>query len=214
MTVTVAECTGPPRKAPSMADADLDQETTRLVLQARAGDAEAFGALVTLHRRAARRVALVALGNPAEADEAVQEACLVAWRKVARLEDPEAFRAWLLQITWRKALDRRRSLSAWVRRLRNEWPEGESPVDGAAEPGQGPDRQLLARERDRVVARCIRSLPGRLRDPFLLAAGGAHRYEEIGALLGLPLGTVKWRVSEARRVIREKLTRLGFGDAW
>jgi RNA polymerase sigma-70 factor (ECF subfamily) len=70
----------------------------------------------------------------------------------------------------------------------------------------------LAVERDRIVAQLIRSLPPRLRDPFLLAASGEHRYEDIAVLLDLPVGTVKWRMAEARRVLREKLVRLGFGD--
>jgi RNA polymerase sigma-70 factor (ECF subfamily) len=77
--------------------------------------------------------------------------------------------------------------------------------------GPRADDQLLSRERDRVVARMIRSLPSRLRDPLLLAATGEHRYEEIAAVLDIPLGTVKWRVAEARRVLREKLARVGFG---
>jgi RNA polymerase sigma-70 factor (ECF subfamily) len=70
--------------------------------------------------------------------------------------------------------------------------------------------QLLAKERDRVVEQMIRSLPVRLRDPFLLAASGEHRYEDIAAMLNIPLGTVKWRVAEARRVLRDKLTRVGW----
>ena len=75
-----------------------------------------------------------------------------------------------------------------------------------------PADEVLAVERDRIVAQLIRSLPPRLRDPFLLAASGEHRYEDIAVLLGLPVGTVKWRMAEARRVLREKLVRLGFGD--
>ena len=55
----------------------------------------------------------------------------------------------------------------------------------------------------------IRSLPVRLRDPFLLAATGEHRYDGIAAMLNIPVGTVKWRVAEARRVLRDKLTRVG-----
>jgi DNA-directed RNA polymerase specialized sigma24 family protein len=51
-----------------------------------------------------------------------------------------------------------------------------------------------------------------LRDPFLLAASGEHRYEDIAKLLGIPLGTVKWRMLEARRVLKGKLKRLGFGE--
>ena len=194
-------------------DTTFDLETTRLAARAVDGDADAFGALVDLHHRAARRVAFAALGNLADADEAVQEACLTAWRRIDRLQDPAAFRAWLLRITWRKAIDRRRSLAGWLKRMRQ--PDSNQPdaLEDVPESGDDPDATLLARERERVVGQLIRSLPARLRDPLLLAASGEHRYEDIAALLGIPLGTVKWRMLEARRVLKEKLARLGFGDA-
>jgi RNA polymerase sigma-70 factor (ECF subfamily) len=196
-----------------MQDASFDDETTRLAARARSGDADAFGALVELHHRAARRVALAALGNLADADEAVQEACLTAWRRIDRLDDPAAFRAWLLRITWRKAIDRRRSLATWIKRVRRDQPDERDPFENLAVGGDAPDDALLSRERDRLVAQLIRSLPPRLRDPFLLAASGEHRYDDIATLLGVPLGTVKWRMGEARRVLKEKLVRLGFGEA-
>jgi RNA polymerase sigma-70 factor (ECF subfamily) len=202
--------------SPAMPETSFDAETTQLAARARSGDREAFSALIDLHQRAARRVAAAALGNSAEADEAVQDACLIAWRRIDRLEDPGAFRAWLLRITWRKALDRRRSLSAWLRRLRQptaaEDEAAATAIDLVEAATASPADELLASERDRIVAQLIQSLPPRLRDPFLLAASGEHRYEDIAVLLGLPLGTVKWRMAEARRVLREKLVRLGFGD--
>jgi RNA polymerase sigma-70 factor (ECF subfamily) len=209
--VTVAEISVLGRSRP-MDDASFDLETTRLAARARAGDADAFSSLVELHHRAARRVAVAALGNLADADEAVQDACLTAWRRIDRLEEPGAFRAWLLRITWRKALDRRRSVAGWIKRIRRDTSEGDDLLDTIATADDAPDEALLARERDRAVAQLIRSLPPRLRDPFLLAATGEHRYEDIATLLGLPLGTVKWRMLEARRVLREKLERLGFGE--
>lgn len=213
MSVHVAEFMAslPTSAAPAMVDARFEDETTRLVVRARAGDREAFGALVDLHHRSARRVAVAALGDLAEADEAVQDACLTAWRRIDRLDDPGAFRAWLLRITWRKALDRRRSPGAWLRRLRHRQDEDASVLQTIASGEATPAEALLRRERDRVVAQMIRSLPRRLRDPFLLAASGEHRYEDIARLLALPIGTVKWRMLEARRVLRDKLQRLGFG---
>ena len=197
-----------------MQDAGFELETTRLAARAQAGDGDAFSALVELHHRAARRVALAALGNLADADEAVQDACLTAWRRIDRLEDPAAFRAWLLRITWRKAIDRRRSITSWMQRIRFDRTSDEQrePFEDIAAGEPTPDTALLSRERDRVVAQLIRSLPARLRDPLLLAASGEHRYEDIAALLGIPLGTVKWRMLEARRVLRDKLRRLGFGE--
>ncbi|HUE87009.1 MAG TPA: RNA polymerase sigma factor [Vicinamibacterales bacterium] len=230
MNVTLAEMTMRLAASPahSMADTTIDAETTRLARQAQAGSAEAFCALVDLHQRAARRIATIALGQSPEVDEAVQDACMTAWQRLERLEDPAAFRAWLLRITWRKALDRRRSLTGWLTRFgsnmagrgwRSTANEGQggglanqSPLDHLADPAPLADQQLVSRERDLAVAQMIRSLPPRLRDPFLLAATGEHRYEDVAAMLGIPLGTVKWRVAEARRVLRDKLARVGFGQ--
>jgi RNA polymerase sigma-70 factor (ECF subfamily) len=223
MNVTLAEITMrlAASPAPSMPDTTIDAETTRLAQQAQAGSAEAFCALVDLHQRAARRVAATALGHSPEVDEAVQDACITAWQRIDRLEDPAAFRAWLLRITWRKALDRRRSVVGWLKRFgaarageRGFGPAApaDGPIDHLADPAARADEQLLSRERDLVVAQMIRSLPARLRDPFLLAVAGEHRYEDIAAMMSIPLGTVKWRVAEARRVLRDKLARVGFGQ--
>jgi RNA polymerase sigma-70 factor (ECF subfamily) len=215
MDVTVAALVAGGPTACAAVDISLDDEHARLAMRARAGDADAFGALIDLHGRAARRIALVALGNAADADEAVQDACLTAWRRVASLDDPAAFRAWLLRITWRKALDRRRSVTRWMRRVTTpsvDTPGASDPWDVAAADMPDQEDALLSRERDRAIARVIRALPDKLRDPFLLAATGEHRYEDIAVLLKLPLGTVKWRMFEARRVIKEKLARLGFRE--
>jgi RNA polymerase sigma-70 factor (ECF subfamily) len=231
MDVTVAEMTAPlvglgvtergrPDRpvAHSMADALVDAETTRLARRAQAGDADAFCALLELHQRAARRIAAAALGNHADVDEAVQDACVTAWQRIGRLDDPAAFRAWLMKITWRKALDRRRSVVAWLKRFQTggsaphgSGQEDQAPVDLLVDSASPADEQLVTRERDRIVAQMIRSLPARLRDPFLLTVGTEQRYEDVADMLGLPLGTLKWRVSEARRVLREKLARVGVG---
>ena len=56
----------------------------------------------------------------------------------------------------------------------------------------------------------MKALPPKLRDPLLLAGSGDYSYDEIAAMLAIPVGTVKWRVSEARKQLRVKLTRLGF----
>ena len=69
----------------------------------------------------------------------------------------------------------------------------------------------MSAEIQRDVLRLIRSLPTRLRDPLLLSAGGRYSYSELSEILDVPAGTVKWRVSEARRVLRIKLARLGHG---
>jgi RNA polymerase sigma-70 factor (ECF subfamily) len=208
--VSVAELTLP-MMAAAAADADpVDREVVQLVALARTGDRAAFGRLIEGHLLAARRVALAAVGQPSDADEAVQEAAVAAWRRLDALHDPGAFRGWFMRIVWRKALDRRRSLRSWFDRF------GAAPVDEAqpmefAATDPSPDALLMSRELSSAISQVIKALPKKLRDPFLLAASGDHRYEDIAAMLGTPLGTVKWRVSEARRQIRVKLDRMGHG---
>jgi RNA polymerase sigma-70 factor (ECF subfamily) len=155
-------------------------------------------------------VALAAVGQPTDADEAVQDASLAAWRRLAGLNDPAAFRGWFLRIVWRKAIDRRRSLRSWFDRFVAA-SAADRPIEfPAADPA--PDAQLISRQLAQAIAQVVRSLPRKLRDPFLLAASGDHSYEEIAVMLAIPLGTVKWRIAEARRVIRLKLDHLGHGD--
>lgn len=184
-------------------------EVVRLVALARTGDRAAFGRLIEDHLSAARRVALAAVGQPMDADEAVQEASVAAWTRLHALNDPNAFRGWFMRIVWRKAIDRRRSLRSWLDRF-GASSSDDAPMEfAAADPA--PDAVLISRELAAAIAQVVKALPRKLRDPFLLAASGDHRYEEIAILLDIPVGTVKWRVSEARRLIRMKLDRLGHG---
>lgn len=187
-----------------------DPEVVRLVALARTGDRAAFGQLIEDHLSAARRVALAAVGQPSDADEAVQEASVAAWTRLGALHEPAAFRGWFMRIVWRKAIDRRRSLRSWLDRF-GVSSDDERPMEfPSADPS--PDAQLISRELAAAIGQVVRALPRKLRDPFLLAASGDHRYEEIAVLLAIPVGTVKWRISEARKMIRTKLDRLGHGD--
>jgi RNA polymerase sigma-70 factor, ECF subfamily len=184
-------------------------EVVRLVALARTGDRAAFGQLIEDHLSAARRVALAAVGQPSDADEAVQEASVAAWTRLDALQEPAAFRGWFMRIVWRKAIDRRRSVRSWLERFGTSSSD-ERPMEFPAA-GPGPDSQLMSRELATAITQVVRALPRKLRDPFLLAASGDHRYEEIAVLLAIPVGTVKWRISEARKMIRTKLDRMGHG---
>jgi RNA polymerase sigma-70 factor (ECF subfamily) len=196
----------------ALAGADTGDATLgRLIERARAGDRAAFGRLLEAHLGAARRLALAAVGHLADADEAVQEASIAAWQRLDGLNDPAAFRAWFLRIVWRKALDHRRAVRLRWWRFGGAAEDADTPLEVRDAGHPQPDAQLMSEELRAAIASVIRGLPRRLRDPLLLAASGDHRYEEIAALLGVPVGTVKWRVSEARRLAAEKLRRLGHG---
>ena len=182
-----------------------DDELVRL---AQAGDAGAFDQLVIRHQSAVFRAELAALRSPEEAEEAAQDALVRAWQKLGAFRGDSAFRTWLLSIAWNRALSRRRSIGAWFARR--------APIEAADRvrgDGAGPLDALRQRELARHVAVAIEGLSPKLRDALLLSQTGEYQYDEIAAILGVPVGTVKWRLSEARRKVREKLAGLGYIDA-
>src|SRR5215467_9413788 len=85
-----------------------------LELVRRAGDVAAFGELVERNRRAVFRAALAAVGSATEADDVAQEAFITAFQKLDGFRGEASFKTWLLSITWRKAIDRRKSVTRWV----------------------------------------------------------------------------------------------------
>jgi len=189
-----------------------------LVHRARAGEVAAFGSLVDRHRVSVFRTALAALGDPAEAEDVAQDACILAFRRLSGFRDESSFKTWLLAITWRQALTRRRSVWHRWRQRHGGWaangparePDAGEAVQQVAAPGLSAEQHLLHREHVQAVAGAIRALSARYRDCLLLAASGEHSYEEIARVVGVRVGTVKWRVSEARRMVRERLRAEGW----
>jgi RNA polymerase sigma-70 factor (ECF subfamily) len=189
-----------------------------LVRLAQAGDTDAFGELVERNRRAVFRAALAAVGSTTEADDVAQEAFVTAWRKLSGFRGESQFRTWLLSITWRKAIDRRKSVGRWLKLAATSSRDeaGENMFDIVEQvPSleRTPEAALESQQLQRDIRRLIRTLPRKLRDALLLAGTGEHTYDEIGRMLEAPVGTVKWRVAEARRVLKRKLAAMGYLDA-
>jgi len=181
-----------------------DDELVRL---AQAGDAGAFDQLVVRHQSAVFRAALAALRSPEEAEEAAQDALVRAWQKLGSFRGDAAFRTWLLSIAWNRALSRRRSIGAWFARR--------APIEAADRvrgDGGGPLDALRERELTRHVAAAIDGLSPKLRDALLLAQSGDYGYDEIAAMLQVPVGTLKSRVFDARKKVKERLVALGYVD--
>jgi RNA polymerase sigma-70 factor, ECF subfamily len=174
--------------------------------RARTGDAEAFGLLVDRYRGAVFRAALAATGSAADADDAAQEAFVAAYRRLDRFRGDSSFKTWLLTIVWNKALDRRRATRRAFLPLETEDGRTADPPS----PEARADTALVAASAHRAVKQLVAALPPKLRDPLLLAASGDYSYVEIAAMLAIPVGTLKWRISEARQIVREKLQRLGY----
>jgi RNA polymerase sigma-70 factor (ECF subfamily) len=144
------------------------------------------------------RVAYGVLRQRQDAEDVAQEAFAKAYRNFSQLRDREAFRAWLVRMTWRLALDHRRG---HVRRLVRE----QGAVAPAASTAASAEDDLIARERAARLWRAIDALPEKLRLVIVLASIEGHGIQEVADLVGAPAGTVKSRLFEARKQLQEML---------
>jgi RNA polymerase sigma-70 factor (ECF subfamily) len=181
-----------------------------LVERARRGDTAAFGTLVDRHRVPVFRAVLAALGSREEAEDVAQEAFVAAHRHLRDFREDASFKTWLLAIAWRKALTRRRSVKTFVRRFVQPPEDVEWQVP---DQGRSQEQAVLDLELRSQLRREIARLKPSLRDALLLAAAGEQSYSEVAGVLGIPVGTLKWRVSEARRRIKVRLVEMGYGRA-
>jgi RNA polymerase sigma factor (sigma-70 family) len=176
-------------------DAELAQAAAR-------GDSDAFGGLIERHGMAARRAARAILRDEDDADDAVQEGMLAAWRAIDRYDPNRPFRPWLMRIVVNAALDARRR-----GRVRHAEPIAET----LESPGLGPDRladaTLLRAKLDAGLA----ALPERQRIALVLFDAEGWGHAEIAASLGVPEGTVRSYVFHARRAMRRALGTLAEG---
>lgn len=179
-----------------------DQE---LVEHARRGDDGAWAELVHRYGQAVYRTAFAALLREDEADDAAQEAWVAAWTRLEGFRHEASFKTWLLAIAWRKALNRRRAVTRLWHHIRPATAGGDESMlhERFADPaGRTPEQALVEQATRRQVAAAMQQVAKSYRDCLMLAAAGELSYAEIGSLLGIAEGTVKWRVSEARRRLR------------
>jgi RNA polymerase sigma-70 factor (ECF subfamily) len=144
----------------------------------------------------AYRVARGVLRNSADAEDVAQEALLRAYRRFERLRDRTRFRAWLVRIAFRLAIDRTRSSKRREAR-ENLWPQS------ARVPST--EDQAASSEFQEHLERAMGELPEKHRLVLLLAAMQGHSLEEVAEMLALPIGTVKSRLFFGRKQLAEKL---------
>jgi RNA polymerase sigma-70 factor (ECF subfamily) len=143
------------------------------------------------------RVAYSVLRNQSDAEDVAQEAFVRAYRGMRNLRDRTKFRAWLVRMTWRLALDWRRA--GRRRDSREDALARISPQFGDAE------RDAVARQRETHLWTAIEELPEKLRLVLVLSAIEGHSVRDVAELVGIPDGTVKSRLFEARRRLQERL---------
>jgi len=171
---------------------------TRLVERAMRGDDVAFTELIDLDGDRCYAIAYRILRDAERAQDAVQQAFLLAWRELPRLRDPERFGPWLHRLlvnACHEELRRQRRWSARIRAL---------PVDGPSEP----DTTVSVDDRD-ALDRAFARLTPEQRSVFVLHHHAGLALAEIADVVGVPVGTVKSRLHYATRTLRAAIVADG-----
>ena len=203
------------RRAPEGGETDTALAAEVKTLLA-AGDktkaAERFEGLVARHQRRATRIAYYYLREPAEVDEAVQDAFLKAFLHLLSFREELLFDLWFTRIVINGCLDRLKA-----RNRRRKWllPSGigDTNLDLAerrpsSEPS--PEAMLLREERRIALRAAVDRLPVRQRDVIVLGQFEGHTTREVSQILSLSEATVRVHLFRAIRSLR-KLLR---GAAW
>ena len=182
-------------------DADLDR--------AQQGDRDAFGRLVRRHQRRVYAAALHILGNHSDADDATQEAFVRAYRGLATFDGRADFFTWLYRIAVNTALNALRSGKRGAALSQRGGVEA-AHIGGRPEAlGQSVPSPAQQAQQTGEVARVLEAvaqLSPALRVTIVLATIEELPHKQIAEILDVPEGTVAWRVNEARRLLKLRLS--------
>lgn len=167
-----------------------------LVVAAREGDLDAFAVLVERYRTPALRVAYGIAGN--EAEDAVQDAFVKAFRKLDGFRADAAFRPWLFTIVANEARNRRRSFARRGKLELQVRAQPRSSVESA-------DETVARRDQHQRLLDVVAQLPDRYREIVALRYFGGLSESETATVVSAPLGTVKSRLSRALDMLRARL---------
>ncbi len=174
--------------------------------QARRGDTAAFDDLVIRYQDRVFNMSYRMLGNREDAMDVSQEVFVTVFRSIGRFQERARFGTWLYRITVNRCRDELRRRGSVKHTRPASLSAGDT--DPAAGVGAGPVEQASARELQALLKRAIAELPEDVREVMLLRDTEDLAYEEIAAIVEVPVGTVRSRLNRARTLLKQRLAPL------
>jgi RNA polymerase sigma-70 factor (ECF subfamily) len=178
-----------------------------LVERVRRGETRQYAQLVARHQDAVYSMALRFVRSSGDAEDIAQEAFLRAYRGLADFKGDARFSTWLHRITWNLCVD-------WARRQRKPG-RAHLPMDDAREVADTRvdlESDLVHREERRAVREALDGLDEKYRVVVSLLYFQKLSYEEIAAVLNVPMKTVETRLYRARRLLKSRLQSAGMEE--
>lgn len=177
-------------------------DETALLERCRRGDELAWEALVRSCQSSVFAITRHYLRDPEEARDVAQDVFVRLYEHLDSFAGGETFKPWLLRMARNASIDR-------LRRIKARPPASDVPVEDAMLAGtDDPESRVDAESRERLVRRALVELGEKNREVLLLKEIQGLKIEEVAAVLGLPVGTVKSRSNRARLELAEVIRRL------
>lgn len=188
-------------------------EDVELVTHCQKKDKAAFEVLVKRHQRNVYAMLYKLAPDWNDSSDLAQEAFIRVWRGIDKLQNPRAFKSWMIQIVTNLFYDELRKRPKQVTLVSLDQPinsdeEREGPSRDVADPSDGPEELFHRKDIKRAVDDAIASLPRQFRTAIVLREMEDLPYEEIAKLTNADIGTVKSRISRARTKVQAILKPL------
>jgi RNA polymerase sigma-70 factor, ECF subfamily len=191
----------------------LQPEEAALVAELRSGSEEAFAWLIAHYHQPIYSLLARTVRNPADAADLTQEVFVKIFRGIRGFHGESSLRTWIYRIALREASNQRRW---WMRHRQQEIPIEQEVTDGnggrpmcvgdmLVDPAESPYDAAVHEENRARVERALRQVPEPFRTTLILRDIEGFVYEEVAAMQGVNLGTVKSRLVRGRAVLKALL---------
>jgi RNA polymerase sigma factor (sigma-70 family) len=192
--------------APSQRALDSRAEDSQLIAGALKGNQAAYRAIVKKYHDQIYNLLYKMIRQKDEVEDLTQEAFIKAFGSLSNFNDEFAFSTWLFKIAQNNCIDyiRKRKLQTFSIDKPIESKDGEYGFE-IPDSSYEPDRELIARQRSKMLEEAIQSLPAKYRTVIIMRHSEEKDYQEIAKALKLPIGTVKAHIFRAREMLNKAL---------
>ncbi len=184
----------------------MKSQDSELIQRAKSGDEKALEELLSKYKIAVYNLVYRMVRDKQEAEDLTQETFIKTFKSLTSFNEEYAFSTWIFKIATNNCIDffRKRKLKTYSIDKPIQYKTSEIQQDHP-DPDLNAEKQILAKERSKIIQEAIDSLPEKYNQAIVLRHKEERSYEEIAEMLDLPLGTVKARIFRAREMLNKAL---------
>lgn len=178
------------------------------LMQSKAGDLASFERLIEKHQQVAYNIAYRMVGNEEDAKDMTQEAFIKVFKSIKSFREDSSFSTWLYRIVMNTCKDELRKRKINVVSLDRSLETGESSAQlDIPDLTYSPEVAYEKKELHELLQEALVSIPEQNRTVVVMRDVQGFSYEDIAAVMNIPVGTVKSRINRGRHMLRERITQ-------